>query len=143
MQGIEVDTDDWKQRNFNYLWPTRLLKAKSDLECLVPAGASYILVDDNEWGATLPLEGRQAIPFASNAGESWGPPADDQSAIALLDRHCRHGEKYLVFWWSCFWWLEHYQELRRHLNSRFPCVLKNDRLQVFELVKGATVSDSL
>jgi glycosyltransferase involved in cell wall biosynthesis len=138
--GVEVDIDKWKQRNFNYLWPTRLLRAKSDLKDVVPPGGSYALIDGNEWADTEPLEDRHVISFTANAGEDNGPPADDQAAIAQLEIHRRRGVKYLILWWTSFWWLDHYQAFRRHLFSRFPCVLQNDRVIVFEIAKGAPVN---
>jgi glycosyltransferase involved in cell wall biosynthesis len=137
---VEVDVDNWKQRNFNYLWPTRLLQAKSDLKAVVPAGGSYALIDGNEWAGTELIEERHVISFTENAEEDKGPPADDQAAIAQLERHRDHGVTYLILWWTCFWWLDHYQAFKRHLFSRFPCVLQNDRLIVFEIAKGAPVN---
>jgi glycosyltransferase involved in cell wall biosynthesis len=137
--GVEVDVETWKQRNFNYLWPTRLLQAKSDLKAVVPAGGSYALIDGNEWADTEPIEDRHVISFTTNAEEDKGPPVDDEAAIAQLESHRRRGVKYLIFWWTCFWWLDHYQAFKRHLYSRFPCVLQNDRLIVFEITKGAPV----
>jgi len=139
-QGVEVDIEDWKTRNFNYLWPTRFLQAKSDLESLVPQHGSYVLVDDNEWGNSEPIDGRHAIPFVGHDGECWGRPADDQAAIAEIERHCSEGTKFLVFWWTSFWWLEHYEAFKRYLYSRFPCVLQNERLLVFELVNDEHVN---
>jgi glycosyltransferase involved in cell wall biosynthesis len=138
-QGVEVDIDEWKKRNFNYLWPTRFLRAKSDLESLLPRGGSYVLVDDNEWGNGEPIGGHHALPFIGNDGESWGRPVNDEAAIAEIKRHCSEGAKFLVFWWTCFWWLEHYPVFKRYLYSRFQCVLQNERLLVFELVKDGPV----
>jgi hypothetical protein len=32
-----------------------------------------------------------------------------------------------------FWWLDHCREFRDHLRARFPCVLANDLVVVFDL----------
>jgi hypothetical protein len=44
---------------------------------------------------------------------------------------------YIAFAWPAFWWLEYYAELGRHLAANYPCVLRNDRLVVFELDSDA------
>jgi glycosyltransferase involved in cell wall biosynthesis len=138
-QGVEVDINNWKKRNFNYLWPTRLLQAKADLQSVLRPGDTYILVDDDEWGDEQTIGRCHAVPFTERGGGAWGRPTDDKSAIAALERHARDGAKCIVFWWTCFWWLEHYEGFKRHLYSQCRCVLENDRLIVFELVERAPV----
>jgi len=137
-QGIDADVDAWKRCNFNYVWPTRLLQAKSEIESAVPLGASYLIVNDDEWGEGEPAEGRRAIPFLGRGDEFWGTSSDDEVVLAQLDRHRRQGASHLVFWWTCFWWLDHFPIFKQHLYSQFPCVLENDRLLVFELEKQIT-----
>jgi glycosyltransferase involved in cell wall biosynthesis len=138
-QGIEAEPTRWKERNFNYLWPTRLLQAKSDIESVLPASCSYVLIDENEWGNEEPVEGRHAIRFLERDGAYWGPPCDDDTAIAELERHRQRGATFIIFWWTCFWWLEHYQAFKQYLYSQFPCLLSNDSLIMFELVSNKTV----
>jgi hypothetical protein len=137
-QGLEADSGRWKRRNFNYLWLERLLQAKRDIAAVVPPGASYILVNDDEWGDPQPVDGRHAISFLERNGEYWGPPADDAGAIDELERLRREGPRFIVFWWTCFWWLDNYVRLSEHLHSRFPCALRNDRLIVFDIASGET-----
>jgi glycosyltransferase involved in cell wall biosynthesis len=138
-QGVEANPKHWKERNFNYLWPTRLLQAKADIESVLPASSSYLLIDENEWGTGEPVEGCHAIRFLERDGEYWGPPRDDATAIAELERHRQSGATFIIFWWTCFWWLEHYQAFKQHLYSQFPCLLSNDCLIMFELVSSKSV----
>jgi glycosyltransferase involved in cell wall biosynthesis len=135
-QGVQADTGRWKLRNFNYLWLERLLLAKADIAAVVPPGTSYILVNDDEWADPQPVDGRHALPFLERNGAYWGPPADDAGAIDELERLRREGARFIVFWWTCFWWLDNYVRLSEHLHSRFPCALRNDRLIVFEIANG-------
>jgi glycosyltransferase involved in cell wall biosynthesis len=135
-QHIQADTGRWKRRNFNYLWLKRLLLAKKDIAALVQPGGSYILVNDDEWGGPQPVEGRHAIPFLERSGAYWGPPTDDAEAIDELERFRRQGARFLVFWWTSFWWLDHYVRLNEYLHARFPCSLHNDRLMVFDIANG-------
>jgi glycosyltransferase involved in cell wall biosynthesis len=134
LQGIEVEIDDWKARNFNFLWPTRLLRAKSDLESTLPAGASYILVNDDQWNSQQLIEGRYAIPFLERQAEYWGAPTDDKTAIAELlrlrrERHATH----IVFSWTALWWFEMYPIFHAWLRFNARCVLENDCVVIFDL----------
>jgi hypothetical protein len=110
-----------------------LLQAKQDLAAIVPAGESYILINDNEWGLGEPVIGRQATPFLESEGAYAGPPADDKHAIFELERLRQAGASVIVFWWTSFWWLEHYTELARYLRDRYLCLLDADHLIAFDL----------
>jgi len=131
--GIDADSELWKKRNFNYLWPQRLLQAKKDIESLIPEGKKYILVNEDEWGRGEPVPNRHAILFLERDGEYAGFPVDDTMAIRELERLRDLGTHYLIFWWTQFWWFEHYARFYEYVCSVFPCVLKNDRLVVFDL----------
>lgn len=133
-QGVEVDIDDWKKRNFNYLWPTRVLQTKSDLDSILPAVGLCVLVNDDQWENGNIVEGRNVLPFLERDGEYWGPPPDDQTAIAELVRLRRQNDAaYIAFAWTAFWWLDHYPAFYAWLCSNAKCVLKNDRLIVFDI----------
>src|SRR5436190_6613776 len=138
-RGMPADIASWRQRNFNYLWPRRLLQAKEDLAAVVPAGESYILINDNEWGLGEPVIGRQAIPFLESEGAYAGPPADDEHAIFELERLRQAGASVIAFWWTSFWWLEHYTELARHLRDHYACLLDADHLIAFDLRRRTPV----
>ena len=135
-QGHKASRAQWEQRNFNYLWLTRLRAARQDLETLIAPGESYILIDGDEWGARGTAD-RQSIPFLERDGDYWGAPADDDEAIRELERLRLGGARYVVFWWTSFWWFEHYAAFTALLHSSYPCVLRNDRLVVFEMAPDA------
>jgi glycosyltransferase involved in cell wall biosynthesis len=142
-QNIHAAIGQWKRRNFNYVWLDRLLLAKQDLAALVLPGESYILVNGDEWGDPQPVEDRRAVPFLERDGAYWGPPADDVAAIDEVERLRRQGASCIVFWWTCFWWLEHYSQFSRYLQSRFARPLDNDRLIAFDLTipQGASCNE--
>jgi glycosyltransferase involved in cell wall biosynthesis len=139
-QGIRADLGQWKRRNFNYVWLERLLLAKQDIAALVSPGDSYILVNGEEWGDSQPVEGRHAVPFLERDGLYWGPPADDASAIEEVERLRRQGARYVILWWTCFWWLEHYAQFSRYLQSRFTRTLDNERLIAFDLATSGSAT---
>ena len=133
-QGVSADISEWKQRNFNFVWPQRLLLARCDVETVIPPGASFVLVDGGEWGEAFCPPGRKALPLVQRNGENWGPPADDAAAIDELQRAYReHDANYIVFWWTVYWWLDHYEQFHQWLRSNHQCILENERLIVFEL----------
>ena len=117
--------------------------AKQDLTALVSPGESYILVNGDEWGDPQPVEDRRALPFPEREGVYWGPPADARAAIDEVERLRCQGARYLVFWWTCFWWLEHYDQFSLYLQSRFACPLDNERLIAFDLAipQGASCNE--
>lgn len=117
--------------NIYWSWTQRLEIAAQDVATLIPAGDSFILVDQNEWGEFV--ADRHAIPFMEQDGQYWGPPTDDETAISELERLRSKGAKFIVFGWPAFWWLYHYDALHRYLRSNFRCVLKNSRLIAFDL----------
>ena len=135
--GERADETGWRDRNFNYLWLARLKAARQEIDEVLPLDAKYVLVDDDELGEAG-LTGRRAMRFLERDGAYWGRPLDDEHAIAEFERVRDQGARYLVFWWTCFWWLEHYAQFDRYLRSRFTCPLDNERLIVFDLALRST-----
>src|SRR5947208_1568135 len=103
-----------------------------DLANLIPKEDKFILVDQEQLRELMAL-GNQAIPFLEHSGQYWGPPPDDDTAIREFTRLRQSGAKFLVFAWPAFWWLEYYTEFHRDVCSHYRCVLKNERLVVFDL----------
>ena len=115
-----------------YLEIVSIQHATRDLAALISPGESFILVDQDLLREHLAL-GRHAIPFLERDGQYWGPPEDDSTATQELERLRRTGAKFIVFAWPAFWWLDFYSDFEQYLQSRFSCVLKNDRVVVFDL----------
>jgi lipopolysaccharide biosynthesis glycosyltransferase len=107
-------------------------RTAAEITKLVAPGGAFVLVDER-WLAPEAIPDRRAIPFLERDGQYWGLPADDETAIRELERLRRAGAGHIVFVWPAFWWLDHYAGFHRHLRSRFPCVLENERLVVFDL----------
>ena len=113
-------------------WMHRLRQATKEMASVVPAGATFLLVDQALFGSTFSSAGR-CIPFPERDGQYWGFPVDDRSAIDELERLRQVGASFVVFTWPAFWWLDHYSDFHRHLRSNFPCVLQDDQLVIFDL----------
>jgi len=113
-------------------WYHQLRLALGEIGALIPAGESFVLVDEDSWRIDIGA-GRRAIPFLERNGHYWGPPPDDETAIRELERLQQGGAGFMVFGWPAFWWLDYYAGLHRYLRSRFRCLLENERIVVFEL----------
>jgi hypothetical protein len=126
---ISVDPELWRTRS----WAHRIYRATLDIATLVPFGATFILVDGDEWKTDPLLAGRKRIPFLEHDGQYWGNPEDDATAIRELERLREAGASFIVFAWSRFWWLEYYSELYRYLRTQFRCVRDDERITAFDL----------
>jgi hypothetical protein len=114
-------------------WFHRLKLALGEISTLIPAGESFVLVDEDNWEIHVG-DSRRAIPFLERDGRYWGPPPDDETAIRELERlRQTEAPSFIVFGWPAFWWLEYYTEFQRYLRSRFKCLLENERVVLFEL----------
>ena len=114
------------------LWAQWLRLAAQEIRALVPREETLILVDEDRWGDEA-ITGRHIIPFLEQAGQYWGPPPNDDTAIGEFERLRKSGASFIVFAWPAFWWLDYYSGLRQHLLSQFRRVLENERLVVFDL----------
>jgi glycosyltransferase involved in cell wall biosynthesis len=131
-RGVHADEAAWKQRNPYYHWLSRLRDATAALTAAIPPDASFILVDDDQWGGQ-PLTGRRALPFLEKDGVYWGPPPDDAAAIEECRRFRSEGAAFIAFAWPAFWWLDHYAGFRDFLTTRFRCLIRNDDVVLFDL----------
>ncbi len=116
------------------LWPRQIELAVSEIREAVPSGATFILVNDDQWGnEPRVLAGYRVLPFLEREGRYWGPPADDDTAVRELQRLRASGADHLAFAWCSFWWLDHYSRLCEYLQRTGTLVLRNERLVIFRL----------
>jgi hypothetical protein len=113
-------------------WMYQLYLTAQDIGRLTSPGDPLILVDQAQFGSMV-TTGRQAIPFLERDGQYWGPPKDDRTAIGEVERLRHSGARFIAFAWPAFWWLEYYDTFHRYLCSQFHCILRNDRLVLFDL----------
>jgi hypothetical protein len=114
-------------------WAGRLKRCTEEIRSIVPEGARFILIDEDQWGSGPCVAGRMRVPFLEENGQYWGPPATDEEAIRELERLRAEGAAYLVVGWPAFWWLQQYPGLAGELRSRYCCVLQNDRIVIYDL----------
>jgi glycosyltransferase involved in cell wall biosynthesis len=123
---------DWAASTIDWGWRERASAAGRELSAVVPARGTYVLADEAQLGGNLVAESR-ALPFVESDGQYGGPPADDDTAVREFERLRHAGASHIAFAWPAFWWLDHYAGFHRHLRANFPCVLRTDRVVVFDL----------
>jgi lipopolysaccharide biosynthesis glycosyltransferase len=128
----EVMKRTWSEQQEYSPWVKELYLARQELDRLIPPREQFILVDEATWYSDVVSPWR-VIPFVEKDGEYCGPPSNDQTAIAELERLRNRGPSFMVFAWPAFWWLDYYQDFHAYLRSHFNCILENDLLVVFDL----------
>jgi lipopolysaccharide biosynthesis glycosyltransferase len=113
-------------------WVKKVKAAKQDLDSVIPRGESLILVDQATWHARA-VAGWRTVPFLERDGAFCGLPLDDKTAIQEFERLRKTDVHFMVFVWATFWWFGQYPQLIAHLQDHFVCVLKNERVVVFDL----------
>jgi GT2 family glycosyltransferase len=85
----------------------------------VPAAATVLVVSRGD-DALLRLGGRPAWHFPRGDDDGWAGhyPADGAEAVRHLEELRRRGGQFLVVPQPGLWWLDHYGELREHLETR-------------------------
>jgi hypothetical protein len=93
------------------------------VEALVPAGATVLVVSrgDDDLLELGDREGRH-FPREEDGAYAGRHPADSAEAIAQLEAQRERGAGYLVIPEGDAWWLEHYEELGRHLAERYTAL---------------------
>lgn len=94
---------------------------------LVPADLVVLVVSRGD-EELLKLGGRRAWHFPRTADGLYAGyhPADSQAAIAHLEDLRAQGGDALLVPRSELWWLERYGEFRRHLESRYRVLVRED-----------------
>ena len=110
-----------------------LYKITDQLKTLISPQESFILVDEDRLNGNEIIKGFRTIPFTERNGQYWGAPTDDDMAIREFERLQQTGASAIVFLWHTFWWLEYYTGFYDYLRQKFPCILQNEHLIVFDL----------
>lgn len=131
-KGIEANISQWNNKS----WLKKLQHAINDIKKFVPESASFILADENQWQVQDSVAGRKVILFKEHNSVYWGPPHDDADAIAEIEKQVKDGSGFIFFAWPAFWLLEHYKQMRQYLHNNYECVIDDERLKGFNLIKA-------
>jgi glycosyltransferase involved in cell wall biosynthesis len=130
--GLAADRQAWQPQ----AWWRQIGAAIEDIASVVPEGCSFILAEQEDWASGPRIAGRIRVPYLERDGQYWGPPADDDEAIAELQRQLAVGHRFFVVAFPHLWYLDHYRGLRAWLSRNARERLRNDRAAIFELSSG-------
>ena len=102
---------------------------------VVPPGSTVVVVSRGD-PALLPNGERTGWHFPrTNEGVYAGAhPRDSADAIDHLELLRAEGGQFLVFPSTAFWWLEYYEDFKRHLESNYPLIVqRDDSCLIFDL----------
>jgi hypothetical protein len=102
------------------------------LEALIKPGEPFIMIDEEQSGL-LAQAAQWRRPFLERDGQYYGMPANDDGALAELERQRAAGARWLVIAESCFWVIRFYPRLMDELSRKHRCALQTTSLVVFEL----------
>jgi GT2 family glycosyltransferase len=98
------------------------------VKAAVPSGAIVLVISRGD-DALLSLNGRRALHFPQARDGGWAGhhPADSEDAIDQLEALRDGGAEYLAVPSTYRWWLEHYEGLRHHLDTRYETIVSDER----------------
>jgi len=113
-------------------WMRRIVR---DLTRHVGPHQTCVLVDEGRLALDA-VDAPRVVPFLEKGGRYAGQPATGREALDELQRLRRAGATHVAVVADCLWWLEHYAELGEYLESRCPCLLRNERLTLYDVRGG-------
>jgi hypothetical protein len=100
----------------------------------IPVGATALVASNGD-SRLMEVTDRHAwhFPQSADRGDPVGHLASDAHAIALLEELRAQGAGYLVLPRTVFWWLAHYADFARHLDSGYRRVRSDRRCIIYDL----------
>ena len=99
----------------------------------VPVASTVMVVSKGD-DDLVDLDERHARHFpAGNGGYLGYHPRDGRQAIEWLEAERRKGGEYFVIPEESFWWLDHYGDLRAHLDNRYRAILREDACVIYDV----------
>jgi hypothetical protein len=105
-------------------------------EAELPADATVLVISSKD-DELLRLGGRRQgwhFPRIAGGTAHGHKPADSAEAIAHLEALRDQGAQFLLVPEPAFWWLDHYEGFRQHLEKRYRVVVRReDTCVIFDL----------
>jgi hypothetical protein len=124
--GLSVDTlaDQYLDRHQYRELVTRIRAIVRDR---LPLEAKVLTISKGDTGLVR-LDGRAAGHFPQNDYGMYAGhhPADSTSAITHLEALRARGAEFLIVPATAFWWFKHYKQFRRHLERRYPVLVRQE-----------------
>jgi glycosyltransferase involved in cell wall biosynthesis len=102
----------------------------------LPADATVLVFSYGD-DSYLDLAGRRGWHFPqSETGDHEDNPSDSAEAIAHLESLRARGASHLMFPHPGLWWLEHYDDFRQHVESRYRRAWDDQHCVIFDLTSN-------
>ena len=111
-----------------------VLRVRDVVASCVPAGANVMVISKGD-DRLMNIQGRNTSHFPQNADGIYAGyhPTDSAMAIAHLESRRSEGVEYLVLPNTAFWWLDHYADLKHHLENRYRVIAKDEACLIYHL----------
>jgi glycosyltransferase involved in cell wall biosynthesis len=109
-------------------------RVREAIESDLPPEAAVLVATRGDDGF-LALGGRRGwhFPRAPDGRYAGSYPADSEAAIAHLEELRAQGATHLVLPQTAFWWLDHYEGLREHLDDAYLRIRSDEDVIVYGL----------
>ena len=126
----EIETQSAPRHSYRDL----VRQVREDINIHVPADATLLVVNKGDEDLVT-LDSRRAWPFPQTSDGTYAGeyPRNATLAIEHLEDLRLRGAEYLVFPKTAFWWLDHYEAFREHLESGYSTVLRHESCIIFRL----------
>jgi hypothetical protein len=110
---------------------------RRSVETLTPLGSRILVVSRGD-ARLVVFSDRSGshFPQEKDGGYAGYHPPDSEWAIAHLHELREAGAEYLLFPGTARWWLDHYAELRRHLDEMYEVVCDDEHCVLYRLGAG-------
>jgi hypothetical protein len=112
-------------------------RVRAVIERSVPPDATVAVISKGD-EQLISLEGRCGWHFPEGAGGTYAGyyPPSGSIAVAHLEQLRERGASFLALPSTAFWWLEHYDEFREHLEERYRRVWFDEGCAIYDLTEG-------
>jgi hypothetical protein len=108
----------------------------------VPAGATVVVVSKGDDALLkLPVERAWHFPQTVDGTYAGHYPATSAAAIAHLEALRARGATHLLVPGTALWWLDHYEGLHEHLETRYRRSWSDARCAIYDLAASMTASE--
>lgn len=106
------------------------------IEAMTPLNATISIISKGD-DRLLNVYGRRAWHFPQDVAGTFAGhyPADSDEAIASLEEVCNKGAEFLAIPQPGFWWLNHYEGFRNHLEMHHQKVLQDESCIIYHVAR--------
>jgi GT2 family glycosyltransferase len=115
------------QRRPNPPYQQLTRRIREMVQTTLPVGATVLVISNGD-EELLRLDGKRAwhFPQTQDGVYAGHHPADSAEAIARLETLRAKGAEFLLIPHTALWWLDHYGEFKKHLDSQYALVARQE-----------------